>query len=115
MTQRMAVLAAAPLDPTGFTDMQAIWGDKVELSFSSVITEKTAEAMQPYTADKGGRVLMSGLNDNTVTTISIDKLTPPVEKLLADTRDKADVAFFACAGDFRKLPSSVLTVQPNIL
>ena len=70
MTQRMAVLAAAPLDPTGFTDMQAIWGDKVELSFSSVITEKTAEAMQPYTADKGGRVLMSGLNDNTVTTIS---------------------------------------------
>ena len=115
MTQRMAVLAAAPLDPTGFTDMQAIWGDKVELSFSSVITEKTAEAMQPYTADKGGRVLMSGLNDNTVTTISIDKLPPPVEKLLADTRDKADVAFFACAGDFRKLPSSVLTVQPNIL
>ena len=47
MTQRMAVLAAAPLDPTGFTDMQAIWGDKVELSFSSVITEKQLRPCSP--------------------------------------------------------------------
>ena len=115
MTKRMAILAAAPIDPNGYTDMQAIWGDDVELSFASVITEKTAEAMQPYASDKGDRVLMSGLDDNTVTTVSINKVTAPVEELLAGTKDKADFAFFSCAGDFRKLPSPVLTVQPNLL
>ena len=115
MTKRMAILTAAPIDPNGYTDMQAIWGDDVELSFASVITEKTAEAMQPYASDKGDRVLMSGLDDNTVTTVSINKVTAPVEELLAGTKDKADFAFFSCAGDFRKLPSPVLTVQPNLL
>ncbi len=115
MTKRMAILAAAPIDPNGYTDMQEIWGDDVELSFASVITEKTAEAMQPYASDKGDRVLMSGLDDNTVTTVSINKVTAPVEELLAGTKDKADFAFFSCAGDFRKLPSPVLTVQPNLL
>ena len=115
MTKRMAVIAAAPIDPNGYSDMQAIWGDDVELSFGSVITEKTAEAIQPYTSDKGDRVLMSGLNDNTVTTVSINKLTAPVEKLLAGTKDKADFVFFSCAGDFHKLSSPVLTVQPNLL
>ncbi len=115
MTKRMAVIAAAPIDPNGYSDMQAIWGDDVELSFGSVITEKTAEAIQPYAPDKGDRVLMSGLNDNTVTTVSINKLTAPVEKLLAGTKDKADFVFFSCAGDFHKLSSPVLTVQPNLL
>ena len=94
--------------------MQAIWGDEVELSLASVITEKTPEAIQPYAANEGDRVLMFGLGDKT-TTVSIEKLTPPVEALFAGAKAEADVAFFACAGDFCKLPSPVLTVQPNIL
>lgn len=115
MAQRMAVLAAAPLDPKGFTDMQAIWGDGVDLRFSSVITEKTPEAMQPYAAAEGDRVLMTGLESKAASTISIEKLTQPVEALLAGVKDKADVVFFSCAGDFSKLASPVLTIQPNIL
>lgn len=103
MTKRMAILAAAPIDPNGYTDMQAIWGDDVELSFASVITEKTAEAMQPYASDKGDRVLMSGLDDNTVTTVSINKVTAPVEELLGRYKGQGGFCLFLVC---RRLPAS---------
>ena len=35
--------------------------------------------------------------------------------MLAGVKDEADAVFFSCAGDFCKLPSPVLTVQPNLL
>lgn len=115
MKQRMAVLAAPPLMPDGLTDMKKIWGDEVELHLFSVLSQRTPEAIRPYWANEGDSVLMLDLENGDSTMLSIDTLTPQIEKILADLQGKADFALFACAGDFSKLTAPLLTIQPNIL
>ena len=115
MKQDMAVLAAPPFVAGGLADMQNIWGTDVELRLLSVLSQKTPEAIAPYLTDAGDRVLMLGLDNGATTLISIDKLTPKVEAMLAALPGYVDFALFACAGDFPKLASPLLTIQPNIL
>lgn len=115
MKQRMAVLAAPPLTSDGLTDMKNIWGSEVELCLFSVLADKTPEAISPYVADEGDKVLMLGLENGDSTMISIDTLAPQIEEILAGVQGQADFALFACAGDFSKLAAPLLTIQPNIL
>lgn len=115
MKQHMAVISALPLAPDSLADMKKIWGTDVALNFFSVLPENTFESIQRYLAGEGEKVLMLGLDCNIPTAISIDALTPKIEEILASLPGHTDFALFACAGDFFKLESPLLTIQPNIL
>lgn len=115
MKQRMVVVTAPPLAADGLADMKRIWGDDVDVRLFSVLSEKTPDAISPYRTDEGDKVLMLGLESGATTTISIDKLTPAIEGILAKLNDEADFVLFACAGDFPRLATPLLTIQPNIL
>lgn len=115
MKKRMAVLAAPPLAPDGLADMEKIWGNGMEVRLLSVLADKTPEAIVPYAVDGGDRILMLGLEDGTSAMISIDKLIPRVEEMLAGLRGQADFALFACAGDFPRMTSPLPMIQPNIV
>lgn len=115
MKKRIAILSAPPIAPDGLADMQRIWGSGTEIRFFSVLPDTTPEAVAPYTADAGDRILMLGLGEGAPTMISINKLTPQIEALLAALQGQADFAFFACAGDFPRLNSPLPIIQPNMV
>lgn len=115
MKQRMAILAAPPFAPGGLADMEEIWGNEVEISLFSVLAERTSQAISPYLPEEGDRILMYVLEDGAHTRISIDKLTPRFEELLAGLQGQADFALLACGGDFPKLASPLPLIQPNVV
>jgi len=116
MKKRLCILAAPPFKGLEeVADFQKIWGNEVEIVLSSIIPERTEKAIEPFLPDKEDRVLMFVLEDGTHTTISIDKLVPAIEKRLIEMKDKFDLVFLACGGDFPRLVSPLLFVQPNII
>lgn len=114
MKKRLAVLSAPPIAPEGLADMESIWAGRAEISLHSVLPDLSPASVLPYKARQGEKVLMLGLNSAAPTAISIDKLVPPLEKLLARLEGRADFAFFSCAGDFPPLQAPLPLIQPNL-